>query len=120
MRWGGNASFRNLAFFARPVNTGGSKFGRYPSDFIVILYPPSREIPTGKNTVVLLIILYSCCEVTLSPMLLWSLKDLLYQPRAIVECMWNTDGIIIKRLSWTYSEKNLSCCHALHRKFHVN
>jgi hypothetical protein len=27
------------------------------------------------------------------------------------------DGIVIKRGSWTYSEKNLSWCHAAHRKF---
>ena len=28
-----------------------------------------------------------------------------------------TDVIIIKRGSWTYSEKNLPYCHAVHRKF---
>jgi hypothetical protein len=92
---GGNASFRTLAFFARPVNTGGSKFGKCPSDFIVILYPCFSEIPTGKNTVVPLLIFYSHCEVILGPVLLWSMKDRLYQPRAVIECIWNTDGIII-------------------------
>jgi hypothetical protein len=66
--WGGNALFRTLAFFARPVNAGGSKFGNCPSDFIVILYPYFREIVTGKNAVVLLLIFYSCCDVILSPM----------------------------------------------------
>jgi hypothetical protein len=51
---------------------------------------------------------------------LWSLKDRLYQRWTIVECIWNTDGVIIKRRSCTYSEKKLSCCHVLHRKFCVN
>jgi hypothetical protein len=57
VRWGGNALFRTLAFFARPVNTGPSKFGKCPSNFIVILYPSFREIPTGKNAVILFYIL---------------------------------------------------------------